>query len=93
MRLCRCVVPVRGSPHDDDRRLDAHVVDLGMSPQQVLDEQPVREQLDEQSVVADHARPAEPGLGAERRAEHVERLAEAVVAEVGQARLGDGLRP
>ena len=86
MRLCRCVVPVRGRPQMTIGALDPHVVDLGMAAQEILDEQPVLEQLHQERVVGDDPGCAQPRFGSERGAQHVEPLTEAVVAEVGQAR-------
>ena len=56
MRLCRCVVPVRGWPTMTIGRAISIVEDLGVLPHQVLDEEPVPHVTDHLRVGAHAAR-------------------------------------
>ena len=92
MRLCRCVVPVRGWPTMKIGRAISIVEDLG-----VLAHRGARRAggsaCDRPSACARSSRPnaESPALRVEAREHDAERLAEPVVAEVVEA--GLGLRP
>ncbi len=80
-----------GLADDHNGGLDGQVEDLGMVGDEVLDEQPVLQQLHQLAVGADDAHRAESGLGPQRAGEDREVLTERLVPEVGQPGLGDGL--
>ena len=74
---------------DDDRPLDRDPGDLRMAPHDILDAQAVLEQGDDEGVLAGEAGGAQPPFGAQRRAQHVEALAEPGITEVVETGLGD----
>ena len=82
-----------GEPADDDRGGDPLVEDLGVAPEQVLDQEAVLEQPQDERVLLHDARPVEPALLAHGAAQHVEAIHEVRGAEVVEARLRRGRRP
>jgi len=58
-----------------------------MAREQVLDEQPVAQELDQELPLHEASGRAQPGLLVERLQQHAQPLAEVVGPEVGEARL------
>jgi len=76
---------------NDEGAIDLLVRDLGMPSEQILDPQPVREQLQHELLGAHAPERRKPGLGFERGQEHGEPLVEGIGAEVGEPRPAPGL--
>ena len=89
------VVQVRGAgarqAGDDDRRHQLDVVDLRVPRQQVGEQQPVLEDLEQLHVEVQRARAVQPVDLAHRGDEHVEPLAVVLRPEVVEPGLGPGL--
>ena len=77
--------PRAGEAGDDDGRGDLDVVDLGMAPQEVLDQEAVLDELDQLGVPRDDAGWAQTGLGPQGAAEDLEPVDEGPVAGVVEA--------
>jgi hypothetical protein len=73
-------------PGDDDRPLDRLALDLRVAPEQILDAQPVREQLQHEPARGDPPERREIGVALERVEQHAERLAKHGVTVVGETR-------
>lgn len=73
-------------PRDDDRPLDPLLFDLRVMAEQVLDPQPVREQLQHEPARADPAERREIGIALERLEQHRERLAKELLSIIVQPR-------
>ena len=88
------VVQVRGAgarqPADDDRRDDLLVQDLGMPPDEVLNQQPVLQQPEDEDVLLHDAGAVEATLLAHGVAQHLESPDEIVGAEVLESGFGAG---
>ena len=80
-----------GEADDDDRRLELEVEDPGLAGEQVDEQQPVLQQLEDLAVEAEHAGGGEPRHVAQRGEQHVEALLVVAVAEVVEAGLGHRL--
>ena len=81
-----------GQAGDDDRRFQLDLVDLGMAGQQVGEQQPVLEQLQQLGVEVDDAGVVQPVDVAQRGEVDVESFSIISWAEIGQAGIGTGLR-
>ena len=79
-----------GQPADDDGPFDLQVVDLGVTEQQVPDQQPVLEELEQLGVPGDDTGGAEPRFVTQGVAQHVESGAEGGIAEVIESGLLPG---
>jgi hypothetical protein len=75
-------------PSDDDRPVDDHAADLRMPGQELSEQETVLEEPDELLLGHEHPDPPQAGLGSQRAAQDLERLTEAIVAEVGETGLG-----
>ena len=80
-----------GEAGDDDRRVELEVDDARLAGEEVDQQQPVLQQLEDLAVEAEHAGVGEPGHVAQRGEQHVEALLVVAVAEVVEAGLGDRL--
>jgi hypothetical protein len=81
-----------GQPGDHHRRPQFDVVDLGVPAQQVGQQQPVLEQLQQLPVEVDHPRVVQAVDLAQRSEVDVEPFAVVVGTEIAQAGVGAGLR-
>ena len=84
--------PGAGQPEPEQRRIDGHVVDLGMAAVPVLDLQPLAQVHADARVDEILAAVVEPGLVAQSVDEDLQALAEGVVAEVLEPGSLDGGR-
>ena len=80
-----------GQPGDHHRRFQFDVVDLGMPAQQVGQQQPVLEQLQQLPVEVDHSGRVQPVDVAQRGEVDVEAFPVVVGTEIVQAGVGAGL--
>jgi len=79
-----------GQSGDHDRWLQFDVVDLGMPAQQVGEQEPVLEQLQQLCIEVDHSGRVQPGDVPQRGEVHVESFSVVVGPEVVQAGVGTG---